>query len=56
MITISLNSKEKEILEQTLSASLDRLHDEIHHTDSTEYRDRLKERKEVLKKIQEQLQ
>lgn len=55
MMTLSLDQQEKDILQQTLQASLNRLRDEISHTDSSEYRDLLKSRKEVLIKIQERL-
>lgn len=52
MIELKLNNKEKAVLNETLTASLSQLHDEISHTDSTEYRDMLKKRKAVLLKIQ----
>lgn len=52
MIDLKLNNKEKKILDETLGQSLSQLHDEISHTDSTEYREMLKKRKEVLLKIQ----
>lgn len=52
MIDLKLNNTEKEVLSEILASSLSQLHDEISHTDSTEYRDMLKKRKEVLIKIQ----
>lgn len=52
MIDLKLNDKEKNVLNETLVRSLNQLHDEISHTDSTEYRDMLKKRKEILLKIQ----
>lgn len=52
MIDLKLNSEETIILEETLSRSLSLLHDEIAHTDSNEYRNMLKTRKEVLLHIQ----
>jgi hypothetical protein len=56
MVDLKLNNQEKQALYETLTQSLGRLHDEISHTDSTEYRDLLKKRKEVLLKIQGLLQ
>jgi len=52
MVDLKLNNTEKKVLNETLSRSLSQLHDEISHTDSTEYRDMLKKRKAVLLKIQ----
>lgn len=52
MIDLKLNKNEKTILDETLTRSLSQLHDEISHTDSTEYRDMLKQRRDVLLKIQ----
>ncbi|MCK4508701.1 MAG: hypothetical protein KAU27_09175 [Desulfuromonadales bacterium] len=55
MINLKLNNAEKQILDEILATSLNRLGDEISHTDSRDYRDVLKERKEVLLKIKEKL-
>ncbi len=55
MIKLSLNDNEQEVLDQALLATLNRLSDEISHTDLAEYRDMLKERKEILLKIQGKL-
>lgn len=55
MIDLKLNNNERKILSETLMMSLNQLHDEISHTDSTEYRDILKKRKEILLKIQDKL-
>ena len=52
MIDLKLNKNEKTVLRETLTRSLSQLHDEISHTDSSEYRDMLKKRREVLLKIQ----
>lgn len=52
MIDLKLNNTEKKVLSETLERSLSQLHDEISHTDSVEYREMLKKRKEVLQKIQ----
>ncbi len=55
MINLSLNDKEQQVLNETLLASLNRLQDEISHTDMADYRALLKERKEILEKISQQL-
>lgn len=52
MIDLKLNKNEKTVLSETLARSLSQLHDEISHTDSSEYRDILKKRREILLKIQ----
>ena len=52
MIEIKLSNTQKKVLNETLATSLNQLHDEITHTDSTEYRDMLRKRKEILLKIQ----
>ena len=52
MIDLKLNAREKKVLYETLTQSLSQLQNEISHTDSTEYRDNLKKRKEILLKIQ----
>lgn len=54
-MTLELNKTEQRILAETLEAKLSRLQDEIAHTDSREYRETLKQRKEVLQKITERL-
>jgi hypothetical protein len=56
MIDLKLNTQEKKVLSETLSQSLSQLHDEIRHTDATEYRALLKKRQKVLLKIQGLLQ
>jgi hypothetical protein len=55
MIDLKLNSNESKVLNETLVMCLNQLYDEISHTDSTEYRDMLKKRKEILLKIQGKL-
>jgi hypothetical protein len=55
MIDLKLNKNERKVLNETLVMSLNQLRDEISHTDSTEYRDMLKKRKEILLKIQGKL-
>ncbi|MGW8312000.1 MAG: hypothetical protein ACWGOL_02065 [Desulfuromonadales bacterium] len=56
MIDLKLNTQEKKVLCETLSQSLSQLHDEIRHTDATEYRALLKKRQKVLLKILDLLQ
>ena len=55
MMRLELNKMEGEILLSTLETSLSRLSDEISHTDSHEYREFLKGRKEVLIKLREKM-
>ena len=55
MMNLSLNDREQQVLNETLLTSLSRLTDEIAHTDLAEYRDELKARREILRKIKEQL-
>ena len=52
MIDLKLDKNEKTVLSETLMRSLSQLQDEISHTDSSEYRDILKKRREILLKIQ----
>lgn len=49
---LKLNNEETTILNEALSRSLSMLHDEIAHTDSSEYRIILRNRKSVLLHIQ----
>jgi hypothetical protein len=55
MMRLELSDVEEQVLADTLKSSLNRLGDEISHTDSRDYRDFLKERKEVLIKLSEKL-
>ncbi len=55
MIELKLNDAEEKVLAETLETSLGRLRDEISHTDARDYRDFLKERKEILLKLREKL-
>jgi len=55
MINITLQDEEWDVLAAVLDKSLTELSDEIAHTDAREYRDFLKQRKEVLVKIREML-
>ncbi len=52
---LELSETEEKVLADTLDASLSRLGDEISHTDSRDYREFLKQRKEVLAKLREKL-
>ena len=55
MMRLELNDAEEKVLADTLDSSLSRLRDEISHTDARDYRDFLKERKEILLKLREKL-
>ena len=51
MLQISLNQEELVILRDVLHCCLLELRTEIHHTDNIDYKDMLKNRKQVLEKI-----
>jgi hypothetical protein len=55
MINIKLQDEERDVLTAVLDKSLSGLSDEIAHTDTRDYKDFLKERKETLVKIREML-
>lgn len=55
MIRIELNEMEQETLRQALEKRLSSLVDEIAHTDTRDYRDFLKERKDILSNIHDRL-
>jgi len=55
MMRLELNEAEEKVLAETLESSLSRLRDEISHTDTHDYREFLKERKEILVKLREKL-
>jgi len=55
MIRLELNDMEQETLRQALAKRLSSLVDEIAHTDARDYRDFLKERKEILTGIHDRL-
>ncbi|WP_172399747.1 hypothetical protein [Geothermobacter hydrogeniphilus] len=55
MIRLELNDMEQETLRQALAKRLSSLVDEIAHTDTRDYRDFLKERKEILTGIHDRL-
>ena len=52
---MELNDVEEKVLADTLKASLGRLSDEISHTDSHDYREFLKKRKEILLRLTSKL-
>ncbi len=51
MNNLQLSDEERKVLADVLDASLSELGDEISHTDTRDYRQFLKDRKEVLTKI-----
>lgn len=55
MIHLDLNPREAHTLRKALETYLAELHSEIAHTDSPSYRDGLRERKEVLERVTQQL-
>ncbi|MCF6179735.1 MAG: hypothetical protein L3J63_10160 [Geopsychrobacter sp.] len=55
MMRVELNNVEEKVLAETLKTSLGRLTDEISHTDSHDYREFLKERREILTRLSEKL-
>ena len=52
---LELNKTEERVLVDTLESSLSRLQDEISHTDAYDYRELLKERKDILQKLRKKL-
>lgn len=52
---LDLNKAEEQVLADTIESSLNRLKDEISHTDAYDYRQLLKERKAILLKLREKL-
>lgn len=55
MLNLTLSENEGKLLSEVLDISLNRLGDEISHTDSHDYRERLKERRELLQKLRGKL-
>jgi len=55
MMNLKLNDSEGKILAETLDVSLSRLGDEISHTDSRDYRELLKQRRDILEKLRQKL-
>lgn len=56
MLKLELTPEEEAILEDLLTTCINDLHSEIIHTDRVEYRDALKQRKQVLNKLFQALQ
>ena len=56
MYTLSLDQEEHEALRDVLECSLSELHSEIVHTDNRCYKQALKDRKEVLQRMLNDLQ
>ena len=56
MIHLDLDEQERQILNETLQSYLSDLNYEIADTDGHDYREQLKARREVLKKIKEALE
>ncbi len=52
---LDLNKTEERVLAETLESSLNRLQDEISHTDAYDYREVLKMRREVLQHLRAKL-
>ena len=55
MLNLRLNDTEGKLLAETLETSLSRLGDEISHTDSHDYRELLKRKRDVLEKLRKKL-
>jgi hypothetical protein len=51
MMHIDVNDSEAVILREFLEAELEDLHGEIHHTDDEDYKEKLKQKQALLKKI-----
>ena len=51
MMTLELNEQERQALIELLEREIPSLRDEIHHTDDYEYREFLKTREQVVKKL-----
>ncbi|MEK7723581.1 MAG: hypothetical protein AAB336_04480 [Acidobacteriota bacterium] len=51
-MTLEINKQEKEILLQVLKAEHKSLLDELHHTESYDYKQMLKQKDELLKNLQ----
>ena len=55
MANLELNPEELEVLEETLDRSISDLAVEVGHTDSHDFKDRLKQRKAVLQRLAEKV-
>jgi hypothetical protein len=56
MLQIQLSTEEARLLREILESYLGDLREEVHHTDSFEYREALKHEEATLKKLLQQLQ
>jgi len=56
MIHLDINAEEKEDLEEVLQGCLDSLELEVSHTDHRAFRDMLKQREGVLRRVLEKLE
>ena len=52
---LELNQTEERVLADTLESSLNRLQDEISHTDANDYHQLLKARKSILQALRDKL-
>ena len=52
---LDLTKTEEQVLAETLESSLNRLQDEIAHTDAHVYRETLKARKDILQQLRNKL-
>ena len=50
-MTLELNEQERRVLMELLEQEIPALRDEIHHTDDYEYRESLKAREQVAKRL-----
>lgn len=55
MMNLELNENEKKVLADILDSSISGLADEISHTDTRDYREFLKKRRESLERIRSKL-
>ena len=55
MLDLDLTVAERAVLRTMLESEISELREEIAHTDSLEFRDRLKERRRVLQKVYDAL-
>jgi hypothetical protein len=51
MIRIDLSDSEAVVLREFLEAELEDLHGEIHHTDDEDYKEKLKQKQALLKRM-----
>ena len=56
MVHVELNEEERSVLAEFLERDIDNMHSEIVHTDDRDYKDRLKQQREVLKDVLQKLQ